>query len=217
MNQESRDDGEYPAQMEPMLPSASRTNRRRLEDLAVDLVAKANRLAGQLHPNIRDEVGALVRSMNCYYSNLIEGHHTHPIDIERALREDYSQNPAQRALQFEARAHIEVQAMLDTAAPDKPLALAEPPATVAFIAGVHREFCSRLSDELLWVENPATGERIRVVPGEFRTRDVKVGRHVPVNPGAIARFLSRFEEAYRTANLSRIERPSSTVVDPSLH
>ena len=26
----------------------------------------------------------LVRAMNCYYSNLIEGHDTHPVDIERA-------------------------------------------------------------------------------------------------------------------------------------
>ena len=28
--------------------------------------------------------------MNCYYSNLIEGHDTHPVDIERALKNDYS-------------------------------------------------------------------------------------------------------------------------------
>jgi len=28
--------------------------------------------------------------MNCYYSNLIEGHDTHPVDIERALNNDYS-------------------------------------------------------------------------------------------------------------------------------
>jgi hypothetical protein len=30
----------------------------------------------------------LVRSMNCYYSKLIEGHDTHPVDIERALKND---------------------------------------------------------------------------------------------------------------------------------
>jgi len=26
--------------------------------------------------------------MNCYYSKLIEGHDTHPVDIERALKND---------------------------------------------------------------------------------------------------------------------------------
>jgi hypothetical protein len=30
--------------------------------------------------------------MNCYYSNLIEGHDTHPIDIECALNGEYSQD-----------------------------------------------------------------------------------------------------------------------------
>ncbi len=200
--------------MEPMLPAASGGNRRRLEDLAVDLVAKANRVAAQLHPAIRDEVGALVRSMNCYYSNLIEGHDTHPLDIERALRQDYSQEPTKRALQLEARAHIEVQGMLDGATPDTPSGLAEAPATVAFIGAVHREFCSRLPDDLLWVENPATREKIRVVPGELRQRDVKVGRHVPISPGAVARFLGRFEAAYRPASLSRIEQ---VVAVPAAH
>ena len=48
--------------------------------------------------------------MNCYYSNLIEGHDTHPIDIERALKNDYSQDAHKRDLQLEAKAHIAVQA-----------------------------------------------------------------------------------------------------------
>jgi Fic family protein len=34
------------------------------------------------------------------------------------------------------------------------------------------------------------------VPGELRHRDVKVGAHVPVSPGAVPRFLARFEDAY---------------------
>ncbi len=51
--------------------------------------------------------------MNCYYSNLIEGHDTHPHDIDRALIADYSSRPEKRALQLEARAHIEVQRMID--------------------------------------------------------------------------------------------------------
>lgn len=209
-----RDDGEHTAAMEPMLPSATGANRRRLEDLAVDLVAKAHRLAAQLHTNIRTEVGALVRSMNCYYSNLIEGHNTHPVDIDRALRADYSENPTKRALQLEARAHIAVQAMLDGMTSDVPPGLADPPATAGFIRGVHREFCSRLPEDLLWVGNPATGERIHVVPGELRERHVEVGKHVPVSPGAVPRFLARFEEAYRPADLSRVEQ---IVAVPAAH
>jgi hypothetical protein len=41
--------------------------------------------------------------MNCYDSNLIEGHDTHPIDIERALKNDYSKDARKRDLQLEAK------------------------------------------------------------------------------------------------------------------
>jgi Fic family protein len=49
---------------------------------------------------------------------------------------------------------------------------------------------------LLKVENPNTGEVLDVVPGELRHRDVKVGTHVPISPGAVQRFLARFAEIY---------------------
>ena len=50
-----------------------------------------------------------------------------------------------------------------------------------------------------------TKERIKVVPGELRDRDVTVGRHVPVSPGAVRRFLDRFDEVYaQTGNAGTI-------------
>src|SRR5579862_3088125 len=99
------------AAMEPMLPSEGRSE---IQDKALDLVAKANRLAGQLPRQVQVAVGDLVRSMNCYYSNLIEGHDTHPRDIDRALADDYHRDPKRRALQVEARAHIELQRKIDS-------------------------------------------------------------------------------------------------------
>jgi Fic family protein len=53
------------------------------------------------------------------------------------------------------------------------------------------------------MEDPQTKERVKVVPGELRRRDVKVGTHVPVSPGAVPRFLRRFEEVY--GHLSRTD------------
>ena len=61
--------------MEPMLPPEG---ERTIEDLAIDLATKAAGLAGQLPQPVRLGMGDLVRSMNCYYSNLIEGHDTPP-------------------------------------------------------------------------------------------------------------------------------------------
>jgi Fic family protein len=64
------------------------------------------------------------------------------------------------------------------------------------IREIHRRFCELLPDDLLWVEDPATRAKLKVIPGELRHRDVAVGRHVPVSPPAVPRFLQRFEEVY---------------------
>jgi hypothetical protein len=61
--------------MEPLLLGAG---TEKLNDLSFDLVSKANKFAGMLNPVVSKSVGNLVRSMNCYYSNLIEGHDTTP-------------------------------------------------------------------------------------------------------------------------------------------
>jgi Fic family protein len=65
------------------------------------------------------------------------------------------------------------------------------------ICEIHRRFCALLPPEMLWVTDSETGERARVEPGELRRRDVKVGRHVPISPGAVPRFLDHLERAYR--------------------
>jgi Fic family protein len=145
--------------------------------------------------------------MNCYYSNLIEGHDTHPVDIERALNNDYSNDPRKRDLQLEARAHITVQRWIDGGGLRSGAAL-----SAAGIREIHRRFCESLPDDLLWIEDPENDERVRLVPGELRTRDVKVGRHVPVSPGALARFLTRFEEAYQ-----RIGKTDSILATAAAH
>jgi len=128
--------------------------------------------------------------MNCYYSNLIEGHDTHPIDIERALQDDYSQEARKRDLQLEAKAHIGVQQWIDAGA------LRGRTVTAEAIREIHLRFCEALPEDLLWVEDPATHERTKVVPGQWRTGDVAVGNHIPISAPAIPRFLQRFEEVY---------------------
>ncbi len=190
------------AALEPMLPP---DQDRELEDLAADVIAKSAHLSAQITPLVAQAVGDLVRSMNCYYSNLIEGHDTNPRDIERALESDYSRDPQRRVLQHEARAHIEVQRLIDSGeAPGGGVA------KVQYVRWLHMEFCRRLPDELLWVTNPDTGDRLRVVPGEFRQAAVKVGRHVPPAPETLLALLDRFEEAYASPNLSAIRRIIAT-------
>lgn len=186
-----RDDAETVGLFEPLMVSEDSPHRAALNDLALDLAARSAALRSSLPPTMAVSLANLIRSMNCYYSNLIEGHDTHPIDIERALQNDYSADPRKRDLQLEAKAHIAVQKWIDDGG------MTEVPTSPAMIVETHRRFCALLPPELLFVENPTTGERIPVELGELRSRDVVVGRYVAISPGAVPRFLQRFDQAYR--------------------
>lgn len=190
--------GETVALMEPMVIAQGSRHRGDLIDLAVELAAASAGFRRSLPDGVRMALGDLVRAMNCYYSNLIEGHDTHPIDIERALNNDYSNDPRKRNLQLEAKAHITVQRWIDAGG------LKDRSVSMAGIEEIHHRFCTLLPDDLLWIENPDTGERLRVVPGQLRDRNVRVGQHIPVTPGAVARFLAHFENTY--SRLGRTEK-----------
>ena len=102
------DRGESPAAMEPLVLSEGSRHRGPLSDLAVELAAASSGFRRSLPLGIVGPLAELVRAMNCYYSNLIEGHNTHPVDIERAMKNDYSGDPEKRNLQLEAKAHVAV-------------------------------------------------------------------------------------------------------------
>ena len=184
------DRGESVGLMEPLLVSESSRHRTALTDVAVELAAKSAGFRRSLPGGVLTALTDLVRAMNCYYSNLIEGHDTHPVDIERALKNDYSADAEKRNLQLEAKAHITVQKWIDEGG------LTGRATTADGLTEIHRRFGELLPEELLWTEDPETGERIKVIPGELRQRDVKVGRHIPVSPGALPRFMERFEAVY---------------------
>src|ERR1700736_1765067 len=156
------DRGEDVRLMEPMLIGETARERGELTDLAVDLAAKSAGFRRSLPAGVRSALADLVRAMNCYYSNLIEGHDTHPIDIERALKNDYSKDPRKRDLQLEAKAHIAVQEWIDRGG------LKGRAVTSDGIRETHRRFCELLPEDLLWVEDPEKKERVRVVAGELR-------------------------------------------------
>jgi len=196
-NKNIRDDGETIGLFEPLMVTESSPKRAELNDLVLDLATASARFAGSLPASIANALADLIRSMNCYYSNLIEGHNTHPTDIERALNDDYSADPEKRDLQLEARAHIAVQKWIDEGGLD------ESPTSPEMIMEIHRRFCALLPPDLLFVEVPLTKEKIPVVPGEFRTRDVEVRHHLAISPGSVPRFLDRIHSVYR--RVGRIE------------
>lgn len=196
-NKPDEDRGEHTALMEPLLIGETSRHRGALTDLALELAQKSAGFRRSLPDSLTSSLADLVRAMNCYYSNLIEGHDTHPIEIERALKGNYSNDVKKRDLQLEAKAHITVQQWIDSGG------LKGKVVTANAVREIHRRFCGLLPDDLLWVEDPLTKERIRVVPGELRDRDVAVGNHIPISAPAVPRFLQRFEQIY--SRLGKVE------------
>lgn len=72
------------ALMEPLVLSEGSRHRPELSDLALGLAQRSAGFRRSLPVSLASSLATLVRTMNCYYSNLIEGHDTHPIYIERA-------------------------------------------------------------------------------------------------------------------------------------
>ena len=175
-----------------------------IADVVAEIAAASATLGRALHPRTAANLADLVRLMNCYYSNLIEGHDTRPRDIERAMSGDLDTNEQRRNLQREAVAHIRVQALIDGMAAQGTSA---EPTSRDFISWLHREFYAGAPDEMLLI---GEGDRqFRMVPGEWRSRpehDNAVGRHVPPSSNRVDDFMKYFEERYAPDRLGKAAR-----------
>jgi Fic family protein len=184
--------------MEPMIPRAPSD----LMDLSVNVVREAGAIGAKLHPLTQQAIAGLLRNMNSYYSNLIEGHRTHPVDIERALRHEYSPDSKDKALQLEGIAHIGVEMEIDARLSAEP---GLNPCSTDFICWIHAEFYKRMPEKFLTVKDPS-GKVLEVKPGKLRSVEVEVGRHVPPAHASLPRFLDRFAKAYDISRLGQMER-----------
>ena len=167
----------------------------KVNDLVAELSASTSALGSRLHSKTASNLADLVRAMNCYYSNLIEGHKTRPREIERALAGDFDKNENRRNLQLEAAAHIRVQLKIDTQFANGKL---PEPASSEFIQWSHKEFYQDASEEMLTFKNKNAS--ILMTPREWRAlpeHDNTVGRHVPPSSDRVTDFTAYFEEKYR--------------------
>lgn len=185
-----------PHQFEPLLPADAR-----LEPLlakAHDLSRAATLLAGTRVP---PELRTLLRSMNSYYTNRIEGQHTRPHEIDQALRKDFSKDAKLAAKQRLAVAHIEAEVALEQrytvgntggeAGGEAGGHAARALYATEAVQVIHQELFGRLPLEDLF-----TDEGEPIVPGQLRLRDVRVGEHVPPAFDSVPVFLQRWASFY---------------------
>ncbi len=194
-------DPETPYRIEPCVLEEIRGE---LLDMLTEIPAAASALASKLHPKTAANLADLVRVMNCYYSNLIEGHNTRPRDIERALANDLDADEPRRNLQLEAKQHIRLQRDIDRRFADGAL---PDPASKDFICYLHREFYRDAPEAMLRIEG--AGRSFIMVPGELRSQpehDNTVGRHHPPSSAVVPRFMEYFEDKYAFDKLGSAKR-----------
>jgi Fic family protein len=180
------------SRMEPLLPA----RRGDLEDLALEVHSASARLAGRVHPVTAGRLMDLLRNVNSYYSNRIEGIRTTLRDIEAGLAA-LSEEDDVRRLQLLHRANITAQKALERDPCNTPERLASAQA----LCRLHELLFKGVPEEFL-VQRTLRGERARkVIPGTLRDEEVQVGDHVPPSPWEIPEMLARFEHAYTPGRL----------------
>ena len=175
-----------------------------LSDVTAEIAAASAALGVALHPRTAAQLADLVRIMNTYYSNLIEGHNTRPRDIARALSGDLDADEERRNLQLEAAAHVRVQREIDRMAADGTL---PEPASSDFLCWLHREFYRDAPEAMLTIRG--ADATFLMEPGAYRSRtehDNAVGCHLPPSSDKVDAFMRRFEERYQMAPLGKAAR-----------
>lgn len=171
-----------PHQFEPLFPHL------RFEELrarAAAVCRDAAALEGKPHPAAQATIRELVREMNSYYSNRIEGQSTSPLNIARALKREFSEETETARLQRLALAHIDAERELE-----QRVDAGEKPLTSAFVQLAHKALYEQLAPQ----ERVSDGRVIE--PGIIRTENVEVGRHVPPQADSLQRFFARFDAVY---------------------
>ena len=193
-----------PESVQRIEPARLQNPPEEVADLVAELSAATAILGRALHPRTAANLADLVRIMNTYYSNLIEGHDTRPRDIERALAGELDRDEGRRTLQIEAAAHVRVQADIETMAREGRL---PEPASTDFIRWLHREFYRDAPTAMLHIQG--AGREFVMNPGEWRSRpehDVAVGRHVPPSSDRVNDFMQYFAERYRFDRMGKAGR-----------
>ncbi len=193
-----------PHQFEPLLPSEA--TMAPLLERASDLLRAATTLGGMAAPSAQMALRALLRSMNSYYSNRIEGEHTRPSDIERALLSDFSKNSDHARKQRLALAHIRTEESCERALNDRLIVQssgrtaagpAAAPSSTAWLYSapalgwLHAQLFNALPRIDL-----ALPDGTQMVPGALRQRGVAVGQHEPPKAAALPAFIARWAEVY---------------------
>lgn len=179
-----------PHQFQPLLPSD------RLLAPLLERASELTRAATSLGAATGDqpELGALLRSMNSYYTHKLEGEHTRPVEIARAMQADFSANADIARRQRLAVAHIHTEqvceAAIDHDAAENKDVVGQLYSQDRVLRLHHELFAGLAADDLRLADGSF------LVPGELRTRQVAIARHEPPLSTALPGFMEHWAKIY---------------------
>lgn len=163
---------------------------------AEEICIKSAVLKGSHNQHIINEIISLLRVTNSYYSNRIESEGTHPIDIDRAMKNEFSNDEKKKSLQKLSLAHIEVQKYIE-----KNITSTDIIYEKSYLLDIHKEFYRQDGmDTFLNIHHKDLN--VKMVPGTFRDRDVTVGSHHAPAHNTVISLLAHFDNMYNQSKYS---------------
>ena len=187
------------------------------ENKLVDLYMADAALNQTIPESIRSSTEWLLRLVNCFYSNRIEGNSTHPKDLLRTQEKgkiDNEENATDAIT--ELLAHLEAQIKAKEAASDLTNV-----STQKFIKNLHKSFYDGLPNSFLAVKDQdgnqvfnSENKPLLVHPGEYRSHSVKVGTHIPPVSGELNQYMNWLESSF---DPEKIHGTTKVVAAAALH
>ena len=176
--------------MAPFLPEDPDNE---LREKAFQIGIQAGELNNSAAPATRLALSRMLSWVNAYYSNRIEGQGTHPVDVERAMRE------GQQANDPDTRITLALREAHDRLAVNDRLRDGDLPRTTNpdFIREIHSVIFDGLPAEERKVKDQEGLDSEPIVPGEWRKRGVKVSNHVAPDHRELEGAMSCFDKNYR--------------------
>ncbi len=193
---------DHPDHFLPLVPGEHRSAH--LYEKAGELVRRATQLGAM--PTVgQGALKPLLRKMNSYYTNKIEGQHVCPSDIDRALVKDFSENADIARKQRLAIAHIDAEVRCEQYIEQM---VRDGGDQIGFLYSaealqlIHKNLFEHVTPEDLLQPDGSV-----MIPGVFRTRNVAVGKHEAPTATSLMAFMGRWGETY-----SRTRRGEASVI-----
>lgn len=161
--------------------------------LAETVCIESAKLSSMHNQHVFNAIKELLRKVNSYYSNKIESEGTHPIDIERAMKQDFEKDEHKRNLQNLSLSYIEVQRYIEVLSQNESSNFY----SKGQILDIHNQFYSK--DKMLpFLQIRTDGkDYMEMKSGVLREDNVVIGRHIAPPFEKLDSLLNEYESFYK--------------------